>query len=182
MRTIPDFPVPGVLFRDVLPVMADAGMFRAMVAELAARARRYRPDVIVAPEARGFLIGAPLALDLGIAMVPVRKAGKLPGPVRVQEYALEYGKGRLEASAARRMDGLRALVVDDVLATGGTVDAAARLVRDLGGDVSGFLFLIELVALKGRERLLAAFGDRTASEGAGGADGDRGPVEALWPL
>jgi adenine phosphoribosyltransferase len=164
VRTIPDFPSPGVLFRDVLPAFSDPRAFRGLVAELAGRARNLRPDVIVAPEARGFLIGAPLALELGIGLVPIRKAGKLPGPVVAQEYALEYGKSRLEASADIRLRGLSAVVVDDVLATGGTVLAAARLVEELGGHVSGYLFLLELGDLKGRERLSGAL------------------VEALWSL
>lgn len=131
---------------------------------MAERLRPVHPDVIVAPEARGFLIGAPLALELGVGLLPVRKPGKLPGPVVAEEYALEYGKSRLEASAETRLTGLAAVVVDDVLATGGTVLAAARLVEALGGHVAGYLFLLELLDLKGRERLTGA------------------PVEALWSL
>ena len=164
VRTIADFPAPGVLFRDVLPVLGDGSAFRSMMAELAERARGFAPDVVVAPEARGFLVGAPLALELGIGMVAVRKPGKLPGSVLHQDYALEYGQGRLEASAEASLAGLSALVVDDVLATGGTVDATARLVHDLGGQVSGYLFLLELVELRGRQRLSGA------------------PVQALWSL
>lgn len=175
VRTIADFPAPGVLFRDVLPVMAEAAAFRGMIGELSDRARRFNPDVVVAPEARGFLIGAPLALELGVGMVPVRKPGKLPGPVLGQDYALEYGKSRLEASAATTLPGLSALVVDDVLATGGTVEATARLVQDLGGRLAGFLFLIELTDLKGRDRLVEA-SRAIPSRGTGGA------IEALWTL
>ncbi len=164
VRTIPDFPTAGVLFRDVLPAFSDPAALRGLVTEMAERLRPVHPDVIVAPEARGFLIGAPLALELGVGLLPVRKPGKLPGPVVTEEYALEYGKSRLEASAETRLTGLAAVVVDDVLATGGTVLAAARLVEALGGHVAGYLFLLELLDLKGRERLTGA------------------PVEALWSL
>jgi adenine phosphoribosyltransferase len=164
VRTIPDFPTPGVLFRDVLPVFADADALQALMAELTPRAMTLAPDVIVAPEARGFLVGAPLADRLHRGLLAVRKPGKLPGPLVSQDYALEYGISRLEASAAVDLAGRRALVVDDVLATGGTVEAAAGLVRRLGGELAGFLFLMELQALGGRDRLRMA------------------PVDALWTV
>ena len=152
VRTVPDFPEPGVLFRDILPVLADPGAYRAMLEELTKAAVPFAPAVIVAPEARAFLLAAPLADRLGAGVVAVRKPGKLPGPVLGEEYVLEYGSGRLEMPADLVLDGRRALIVDDVLATGGTVAAAARLVRRAGADVAGALFLIELAALGGRER------------------------------
>jgi adenine phosphoribosyltransferase len=164
VRTVPDFPEPGVLFRDLLPVLADGEAFRQLLDELSEAALRHRPEVLVAPEARGFLVGAPLAARLGVGLVAVRKPGKLPGQVVSQDYALEYGISRLEAAQDAPLEGRRALVVDDVLATGGTVQAAAALVRRLGGEVVGFLFALELAALKGRDRLQGA------------------AVDALWVL
>lgn len=152
VRTIPGFPEPGVVFRDILPVLADPDAYRAMLDELGRAATRFAPSVIVAPEARAFLLAAPLADRLGAGVVAVRKPGKLPGPVLGEEYVLEYGVGRLEMSADLALDGRRALIVDDVLATGGTVAATARLIRRAGAEVAGALFLIELVQLGGRER------------------------------
>ncbi len=153
MREIPDFPVPGVLFRDILPVLADPAAYRQLVDELALAAAPFGANVIVAPEARGFLLAAPLARQLGAGLIAVRKAGKLPPPVYGEDYALEYGTARLEVEQQAGAAGRRALVVDDVLATGGTVAAAARLVERLGAEVAGYLFVMELRALAGRSQL-----------------------------
>lgn len=163
VREIPDFPSPGILFRDILPVLADRDAYQSLLAEMQQAAAAFSPDVVVAPEARGFLLAAPLADRLGIGVLPVRKAGKLPEPVLGEDYALEYGQSRLEVEQQMNLRGRRALVVDDVLATGGTVSATARLIRQLGADSAGFLFLIELTALRGRSQLT-------------------GPVKALWSL
>ncbi len=153
MREIPDFPAPGVLFRDILPVLADSTAYRELLDELARAAGPFEANLIVAPEARGFLLAAPLAHLLGAGLIPARKAGKLPPPVYGEEYALEYGSARLEVEPEARATGRRVLVVDDVLATGGTVAATARLVERLGAEVAGYLFVMELTALSGRTHL-----------------------------
>lgn len=159
VREIPDFPVPGVLFRDILPVLADPAAYRQLLDELAEGAEPFGANLLVAPEARGFLLAAPLADRLGTGLAAVRKAGKLPPPVAGENYALEYGTGRLEVEAAADWAERRVLVVDDVLATGGTVSAAARLVESLGARVVGYLFVMELAVLGGRQ----ALGDRQAT-------------------
>ncbi len=156
IRIIPDFPKAGIQFRDITPMIADAALLRGAVDLLAARAATFAPDVIVAVEARGFLFGGPLALALGIGLVPVRKPGKLPALVHGADYGLEYGRDRLEIHADAIAPGARVLLLDDLLATGGTVGAAASLVRQVGGDPVGALFLIELAALGGRARLAIA--------------------------
>ncbi len=153
VREIPDFPRPGVLFRDVLPVMADAAAWQECLGAMEELVRSLSPEILVAPEARGYLLAAPLADRLGIGLVPIRKPGKLPGPVLSQQYALEYGENRLEMEATAPLRGMRVVVVDDVLATGGTVQAARRLAQQVGGHVVGFAFLIELRELGGRRRL-----------------------------
>lgn len=153
IRIIPDFPQPGILFRDITPLIADPGLFADVVERLAAIARRFQPDIIIAVEARGFLFGGPVALALGIGLVPVRKPGKLPGATHAADYGLEYGKDRLEIHTDAVRAGTRVLLLDDLLATGGTVGATASLARRLGADVVGSLFLIELAGLGGRERL-----------------------------
>jgi adenine phosphoribosyltransferase len=156
IRIIPDFPQPGILFRDITPLLADPAAFALAQALLLERAQAFAPDAIVAVEARGFLFGAPLALDLGVPLVPVRKPGKLPGDTHSVDYGLEYGTDRLEIHSDALVRGARVLLVDDLLATGGTVRAAADLVERLGADVVGALFLIELVGLGGAERLTEA--------------------------
>jgi adenine phosphoribosyltransferase len=155
IRIIPDFPQPGIQFRDITPMIAKPALLRGAVDLLAARAAALSPDVIVAVEARGFLFGGPLALALGIGLVPVRKPGKLPALVHGADYGLEYGRDRLEIHSDAIAPGARVLLLDDLLATGGTVGAAASLVRQIGGDPVGALFLIELAALGGRARLAA---------------------------
>lgn len=153
VREIPDFPEPGVLFRDVLPLMLDPESWNEALTELSAAVRRLLPDVVMGPEARGFLLAAPVADRLQKALLPVRKPGKLPKPVFEERYTLEYGENRLEVEAYVRLDGKRVVIVDDVLATGGTVQASARLAQRLGGEVVGYAFLIELSDLRGRARL-----------------------------
>ena len=163
VREIPDFPKPGILFRDVLPALIDGDALAGLVDELAARALPLHPDLVVAPEARGFLLAGALAVRMGVGVLAVRKPGKLPGAVLVQEYALEYGNSRLEVEALQSLKGRSGLILDDVLATGGTVEATGQLMERAGMKTVGLLCLLELKALGGRERL-------------------RFPVEALWRL
>lgn len=155
VRIIPDFPQPGILFRDITPLLGNPPVFAEAQTLLRQRAAQFAPDVIVAVEARGFLFGAPLALDLGLPLVPVRKPGKLPADTHSVDYGLEYGTDRLEIHSDALARGARVLLVDDLLATGGTVSAAASLVERLGADVVGALFLIELEGLGGAARLAA---------------------------
>lgn len=153
VREIPDFPEPGVLFRDVLPVMAMPSAFAEVLDGLEAMIRPLGIEAIMAPEARGFLVAAPLADRIKAGVVAVRKPGKLPDPVFKERYTLEYGENQLEVEVTDRLRGRRVVIVDDVLATGGTVHACARLAARLQADVVGFAFLIELQALLGKERL-----------------------------
>ncbi|KAA2262007.1 adenine phosphoribosyltransferase [Solihabitans fulvus] len=153
MREVPDFPQPGVLFRDINPVLADPAALRVLVDALAATADPV-PDVVLALEARGFLLGAAVAYSLGLGVVPVRKAGKLPEVAHRVDYALEYGTATFELPAGVLRPGQRVLVVDDVLATGGTVEAACELVERAGCSVSGVSVVFEIGALGGRERLV----------------------------
>lgn len=152
LRDIPDFPKPGILFKDVMPVLADPQAFAAAIAELAAPWRDARIDAVLAIEARGFLLGAPLAHALGAGLVPLRKPGKLPGEVREQRYALEYGEDALQVQAGALAPGARVLLVDDVLATGGTLAAACALAQRLQAEIAGAGVLLELAALGGRAR------------------------------
>jgi adenine phosphoribosyltransferase len=153
IRDIPDFPVPGILFRDITTLLQDPTAFRAAIDELHRRVRGLEVDVVVGMESRGFIFAAPLAYLLGIGFVPVRKLGKLPGETISVEYELEYGSNTLEVHRDAILPGQRVLVVDDLLATGGTVAATVDLVRQLGGTVAATVFLIELRALGGRKRL-----------------------------
>jgi len=153
IRDVPDFPSPGILFRDLTPLLAAPEALAASVDLLEAWARPRRPDVIAGVESRGFLFGAPLALRLGLGIVPVRKPGKLPWQTLTETYTLEYGRGELQMHADAIRPGARVLVVDDLLATGGTAAATTRLVRRAGGEVRGALFLVELTALGGRALL-----------------------------
>jgi adenine phosphoribosyltransferase len=153
IRDIADFPKPGIVFRDITPLMADAAALDEAVRRLADIARPLRPDVVVAAEARGFLLGAALARELGAGFVLARKPGKLPYDTERAEYLLEYGSDALEIHSDALANGRRVLVHDDLLATGGTARALCELVELLGGEVVGCAFLIELGFLRGRERL-----------------------------
>jgi adenine phosphoribosyltransferase len=153
IRPIPDFPKPGILFRDITPLLADPEGLTESIDRLAEPWREERLDAIAAVEARGFLFAAPLALELGIGVIPVRKPGKLPADTIAHEYDLEYGRDRLEMHSGVLAARARVLIVDDVLATGGTAAACARLVEAAGGEVAGAAFLVEIEPLGGRERL-----------------------------
>ncbi|MDY0061040.1 MAG: adenine phosphoribosyltransferase [Myxococcota bacterium] len=153
IREIPDFPKPGILFRDITPLLASPPHLAEAIAALAAPFEALAVSKVVGMESRGFLFGTPVALRLGAGFVPVRKPGKLPGATRSESYALEYGTDRLEIHEDGIQPGERVLLVDDLLATGGTALAATRLVRALGGEVVGAAFLIELAALGGRALL-----------------------------
>ena len=153
VRDVPDFPKPGIVFKDITPLLGDGGAFADTIALFAEGALPRRPDAVVAIESRGFLFGAALAARLGVGVIPVRKPGKLPARTLRAEYALEYGTDVLEIHADALARGARALIVDDVLATGGTAAATTRLVRELGAEVAGCAFLIELAFLGGRRKL-----------------------------
>jgi adenine phosphoribosyltransferase len=153
IRAVPDFPKPGILFRDITPLLADPWGFRASTAAMADLAHAARPDLVAAVEARGFLVGAAVALALGCGIVPVRKSGKLPYRTRRVTYALEYGTDAQEIHEDAVREGQRVLLVDDVLATGGTLAATVDLIRRGGGEVAACAVLLELAGLKGRERL-----------------------------
>jgi adenine phosphoribosyltransferase len=153
VRDIADFPEPGVVFKDITPLLADASAFAAVVEALAEPFADQGVEQVVGIEARGFILGAPVAHRLGAGFVPVRKGGKLPGPVQQERYDLEYGSDLLEVHADALVPGARVLVVDDVLATGGTAAATVRLVEKLDGHMVGMGFVLELELLSGREQL-----------------------------
>ena len=156
IRDVPDYPAAGVMFKDITPLLADGALFAEAVAALAAVhavGSGREIDVVAGIEARGFIFGAPVALALGAGFVPIRKAGKLPYTTNAAEYALEYGTATVEIHTDAVRPGQRVLLLDDVLATGGTAAAAAGLLEDLGAEVVSVSFLIELGFLAGRERL-----------------------------
>lgn len=153
IRDVPDFPKPGILFRDITPLLRSPVAFQRSIDALAAPFRTAAVDVIVAAEARGFIFAAPLALELEAGFVPIRKPGKLPFDTHAFHYELEYGSDTLEMHVDGVTKNQRVLIVDDLLATGGTVDACCRLLRDCDAHIVGCAFLIELNALRGRERL-----------------------------
>ena len=153
VRPVPDFPKPGILFRDITPLLADPAGFAEAIQRLAEPWREEPLDVIAAVEARGFLFAGPLAMELGLGVIPVRKPGKLPAETIHHDYDLEYGRDRLEMHAGVLVARARVLVVDDVLATGGTAAACMRLIEAGGGVVAGAAFLLEIAPLGGRERL-----------------------------
>ena len=153
IRDIPDFPKPGILFKDITPLLADGAAFHKTIDLLAERVREHKPQALVGIESRGFLFGAALAHSLGVGILPVRKPGKLPYKTKRVEYSLEYGTDALEMHEDAVSHGLRVVIVDDLLATGGTAAATARLVEEQGGVVSGFAFVVELDFLRGRSRL-----------------------------
>ncbi len=153
IRDIPDFPSPGIVFKDITPLLLDARALDAAIRALAALVSPTQVDFVVAAEARGFILGAALARELGAGFVPARKPGKLPGETVSAEYALEYGLDALEVHADALAGGARVLVHDDLLATGGTARALCDLVAGLGARILGCAFLVELSFLGGRERL-----------------------------
>lgn len=154
VRDIPDFPRPGVVFKDLTPLLADAGAFTGAVDALAEHLGRHGVDKVVGVEARGFILAAPAAYRLGAGFVPVRKAGKLPGPAERREYALEYGTDVLEMHRDALRAGERVAIIDDVLATGGTAAATVALVQAVGAEVVALGFVLELGFLGGRSRLV----------------------------
>lgn len=153
LRTVPDFPREGINFIDITPLMKAPDALRQALSSMERFASHLSFDAIAAPEARGFLVAAPLAVSLGVPFIPVRKPGKLPAATLRGEYQLEYGEAALEIHADALSQGSRVLVVDDLLATGGTVAATRSLVERLGGSVAGFAFLVELTFLGGRSAL-----------------------------
>lgn len=152
IRDVPDFPEPGVLFRDITPLLADGHAFATLIRTLA-DFYRGKIDAVAGLESRGFILAAPLAVELGIGMITIRKAGKLPGVVFGVDYNLEYGTARMEVHPEIVKEGQRVLIIDDVLATGGTAKAAIDLVERSGGNVAGLCMLLELTELAGRKKL-----------------------------
>ncbi len=153
VRTIPDFPEPGIMFRDVTTVIQDKDGLKLAIDELSDLVKNDDFDVVVGPESRGFIFGVPVAYKLGKAFVPVRKKGKLPCETIEQEYALEYGTATIEMHKDAIKPGQKVVIVDDLIATGGTIEAIIKLVEKLGGEVVRIVFLMELEGLKGREKL-----------------------------
>ena len=153
IRAIPDFPIPGILFRDITPLLKDKQGFKEAIDLFVDRFKDRKIEYVVGIEARGYMLGAPLAYAIGAGFVPVRKPGKLPYSKLSESYALEYGTNSLEIHADALGNGERVVVVDDLLATGGTAAATNRLLTRLGAHVEAFAFLIELEALKGRDSL-----------------------------
>lgn len=153
IRDIPDFPKPGILFKDIMPLLANPTAFGTTIDLLVERCAGLNVDVVAAAEARGFIFAAPLALRLNAGLVPIRKPGKLPYHTVAQEYALEYGTDRLEMHSDALDGGKRVLLLDDVLATGGTMRACCDLVALAGGEVAACAFVVELMFLDGRQRL-----------------------------
>jgi adenine phosphoribosyltransferase len=153
IRAVPDFPMEGILFRDVTPLLGDASGLREVTAHLADRYRGAGIDAVAGIESRGFIFGAPVAIELGVGFVPIRKLGKLPAEKIHREYALEYGTNTLEMHVDAVQPGQRVLLIDDLLATGGTARASAALIEAVGGTVASVAFVIELTFLPGREAL-----------------------------
>lgn len=154
IRDVPDFPKPGIMFKDITPVLQDAEAFKQSTDLLTEDARKSGADIIIGIESRGFIFGIPVAQNLALPFVPARKLGKLPYDRITEEYALEYGTNTIEMHTDSLKPGQKAYIVDDLLATGGTAAASARLVERLGGTVCGFGFLVELTFLEGRQNLL----------------------------
>ncbi len=153
IRTIPDFPKPGILFYDISTLLRHPDAWQVTMGRLANVVRAYQPDILAGIESRGFLLTAPLALKLGCGFVMLRKRGKLPGETIAHDYELEYGTDRIEIQCDAIEPGQRVVLLDDLLATGGTMAAAIALLRKVGADVRAAAALIELISLKGRERL-----------------------------
>ena len=155
IRMVPDFPVPGIRFRDIMGLVEDADGFEEATDALVRKFAPEAPDAVAGIEARGFIFGVPVAQRLGVGFVPVRKAGKLPGEVVGVDYALEYGTGRLEMQTGSIREGMRVLLIDDLVATGGSAAAAIELIRGMGGEVAGAGFVVDLPELPGRKHLEA---------------------------
>lgn len=153
VRVIADFPEPGISFKDITTLLKDGEAFRFAIDKLAEPFKSEKIDVVIGPEARGFVVGTPVAYALGTGFVPVRKPGKLPAEVLRHEYSLEYGKDALEIHKDAIRPGDKVLIVDDLLATGGTTKAVISMVKNLGGEIAGLAFLIELEFLEGRKLL-----------------------------
>lgn len=153
IRVIPDFPQPGIRFKDITTLLKNPTVYQAAIDELKALVQHLEIDLIAGPEARGFVVGAPLALALGVGFVPIRKSGKLPGETVEASYDLEYGKDKLAVHKDAIEPGQKVLIADDLLATGGTIATTINLVNQLGGEVIGAAFLIELGYLDGRDKL-----------------------------
>ena len=153
IRTIPDFPKSGILFRDITTLLADPEAFKFVIDQFIEHYRKEQIDLVVGIESRGFIVGAPLALGLDKGFIPVRKAGKLPGPTHGVEYNLEYGTDLVEVHKDAIEKGSRVLMVDDLLATGGTMEGSSKLIEKAGGIITGYAFVIELIDLKGRSKL-----------------------------
>ncbi|OLN23456.1 adenine phosphoribosyltransferase [Domibacillus antri] len=153
IKIVPDWPKPGIQFKDITPLMDNGDAFRYATDQIVAYAREKEVDLVVGPEARGFIVGCPVAYSLGVGFAPVRKEGKLPRETIKVEYGLEYGKDVLTIHKDAVKPGQRVLITDDLLATGGTIDATIKLVEQLGGVVAGIAFLIELNYLNGRANL-----------------------------
>ncbi|MGW2519888.1 adenine phosphoribosyltransferase [Streptomyces sp. NPDC001617] len=158
IRDVADYPEPGVMFKDITPLLADPSAFTALTDALAEIAENTGATKVVGLEARGFILGAPVAVRAGLGFIPVRKAGKLPGATLGQAYDLEYGSAEIEVHAEDLSTGDRILIIDDVLATGGTAEAAIQLIRRAGAEVAGLAVLMELGFLPGRSRLEPALG------------------------
>jgi adenine phosphoribosyltransferase len=153
IRTVPHFPKQGIMFRDITTLLKDPKAFKYSIKKLKKYCKDKNVDVVAGPESRGFIFGAVLAHELGVGFVPIRKPGKLPAETESQEYALEYGTDKIEIHKDAISKGQNVLIIDDLLATGGTSEAAAKLVEKLGGKVAGLAYLIELSFLKGRDKL-----------------------------
>lgn len=153
IRVIPDFPQPGIRFKDITTLLKNPTVYQAAIDEMKALVKHLEIDLIAGPEARGFVVGAPLALALGVGFVPIRKSGKLPGETVEASYDLEYGKDKLAVHKDAIQPGQKVLIADDLLATGGTIATTINLVNQLGGEVIGAAFLIELGYLDGRDKL-----------------------------
>jgi adenine phosphoribosyltransferase len=153
IRVIPDFPQPGIRFKDITTLLKNGQVYQSVINEMVEHWKDSEIDVIAGPEARGFVIGAPLSYATGIGFVPIRKSGKLPGETIQAEYNLEYGKDALGVHKDAIQPGQKVLIADDLLATGGTIETTIKLVEQLGGEVVGASFLIELTYLNGREKL-----------------------------
>ncbi|MFF0827298.1 adenine phosphoribosyltransferase [Brevibacillus sp. NPDC003359] len=153
IRVIPDFPQPGIRFKDITTLLKDGPAYKAAIQDLAVFAREVQADVIAGPEARGFVVGAPLSYEMGIGFIPIRKSGKLPYESIKADYDLEYGKDALAVHVDAIQPGQRVLIADDLLATGGTIETTINLIEQLGGKVVGAAFFIELSYLDGRSKI-----------------------------